>query len=59
MNSVRQLSVLVVDDKAFVRTMTGRIFASVGIENILMPRMAAKRSSSFAATIRARRLGAL
>jgi EAL domain-containing protein (putative c-di-GMP-specific phosphodiesterase class I)/FixJ family two-component response regulator len=36
MNSVppRQLSVLVVDDKAFVRTMTGRILQSLGVEDI-------------------------
>jgi EAL domain-containing protein (putative c-di-GMP-specific phosphodiesterase class I)/FixJ family two-component response regulator len=33
-DSVRQLRVLVVDDKAFVRTMTGRILQSVGVENI-------------------------
>ena len=31
---VRQLRVLVVDDKAFVRTMTGRILQSVGVEHI-------------------------
>jgi EAL domain-containing protein (putative c-di-GMP-specific phosphodiesterase class I)/FixJ family two-component response regulator len=33
-DSARQLCVLVVDDKAFVRSMTGRILQSVGIENI-------------------------
>jgi EAL domain-containing protein (putative c-di-GMP-specific phosphodiesterase class I) len=33
-DSVRQLRVLVVDDKAFVRTMTGRILQAVGIENV-------------------------
>src|SRR4051812_22042972 len=30
----RKLRVLVVDDKAFVRTMTGRVLQSAGIENI-------------------------
>ncbi len=32
--SLRQLRVLVVDDKAFVRTMTGRILQGVGIESV-------------------------
>src|SRR5690606_33741687 len=30
----RQLHVLVVDDKAFVRTMTGRVLQTAGIENV-------------------------
>src|SRR4051812_1210091 len=30
----KHLRVLVVDDKAFVRTMTGRVLQSAGIENI-------------------------
>src|ERR1700760_605315 len=30
----RKLRVLVVDDKAFVRTMTGRVLQSAGVENI-------------------------
>jgi len=35
MNDVtRQLRVLVVDDKAFVRTMTGRVLQSAGVENV-------------------------
>jgi EAL domain-containing protein (putative c-di-GMP-specific phosphodiesterase class I)/FixJ family two-component response regulator len=32
--AIQQLRVLVVDDKAFVRTMTGRILKSAGIENV-------------------------
>lgn len=30
----RDLSVLVVDDKEFIRTMTGRVLESIGIKNI-------------------------